>query len=91
MVNNFPFEQVITDNKIVRTFNQDVDDDEFKWHQDLKDRWVTILQSEDWEFQIDNQLPNKLNVGDKIFIRKFAWHRVIKGDGDLKVSIVELD
>ena len=89
MVNNFPFEQVITDNKIVRTFNQDVDDDEFKWHQDLKDRWVTILQSEDWEFQIDNQLPNKLNVGGKIFIRKFAWHRVIKGKGDLVVSIEE--
>ena len=89
MVNNFPFEQVITDNKIVRTFNQDVDDDEFKWHQDLKDRCVTILQSEDWEFQIDNQLPNKLNVGDKIFIPKFAWHRVIKGNGDLVVSIEE--
>ena len=47
MVNNFPFEQVTQDHKIVRTFNQDVDDDELKWHQDLKDRWVTILQSEE--------------------------------------------
>lgn len=89
MVNDFPFEQVTQDHKIVRTFNQDVDDDELKWHQDLKDRWVTILQSEGWEFQMDNGLPNKMNVGDKIFIPKFAWHRVIKGNGDLVVSIEE--
>lgn len=89
MVTNFPFEQVIEDKKMIRTFHQDVEDDELKWHQDLKDRSVTILQSDGWEFQMDNGLPNKMNVGDKIFIPKFAWHRVIKGNGDLVVSIEE--
>lgn len=90
MVINFPFEQVVEDKKLIRTFHQDVEDDELKWHQDLKDRSVTILQSDGWEFQMDNGLPNKMNVGDKIFIPKFVWHRVIKGKGDLVVSIEEL-
>lgn len=90
MVTNFPFEQIVEDKKLIRTFHQDVEDNELKWHQDLKDRWVTILQSDGWEFQMDNGLPNKMNVGDKFFIPKFAWHRVIKGKGDLVVSIEEL-
>ena len=85
----FPFEQHIVEGKIRRVFSPDTEEDELKWHQDLKDRWVTILQSEDWEFQMDNGLPNKMNVGDKFFIPKFAWHRVIKGNGDLVVSIEE--
>lgn len=89
MVNDFPFEQVIEGIKKVRTFYQDVDDDELKWHQDEKDRWVTVLQSDNWEFQMDNGLPSKINDGDKIFIPKFAWHRVIKGSGNLVVSIEE--
>jgi hypothetical protein len=41
-------------------------------------------------FQMDNELPNKLIENDKLFIPKFAWHRVIKGNGDLVVSIEEV-
>jgi hypothetical protein len=89
MVENFPFEQVVDEGKIIRTFHENVDDHELQWHQDLKDRTVTILKSDGWEFQMDNELPNKMNVGDKIFIPNFAWHRVIKGNGDLVVSIEE--
>lgn len=85
----FPFEQIVEEGKIVRTFQENVDDEELKWHFDLKDRNVTILESDNWMFQMDDELPTKLNVNDKLFIPKFAWHRVIKGNGNLVVSIEE--
>lgn len=88
---DFPFEQIISDGNLVRTFQENVDDEELKWHFDLKDRWVTILESDNWMFQMDNDLPIKLNVNDKLFIPKFAWHRVIKGNGNLVVSIEEVE
>ena len=85
----FPFEQIVEEGKLVRTFQENVDDEELKWHFDLKDRNVTILESDNWMFQMDDELPTKLNVNDKLFIPKFAWHRVIKGNGNLVVSIEE--
>ena len=88
---DFPFEQIEKEGKIVRTFNPDVEDDELKWHQDLKDRKVTILESNGWSFQMENELPNKLENAKQIFIPKFAWHRVIKGDNRLVVEIEEFD
>ena len=88
---DFPFEQIEKEGKIVRTFNPDVEDDEVKWHQDLKDRKVTILESGGWLFQMENELPNKLEDTKQIFIPKLAWHRVLKGQGKLVVEIEELD
>ena len=86
---DFPFEQIEKEGKIVRTFNPDVEDDELKWHQDLKDRKVTILESNGWSFQMENELPNKLENTKQLFIPKLAWHRVIKGEGELVVEIEE--
>jgi hypothetical protein len=37
--------------------------------------------------QLDNELPILLEKGKEIFIPKGLYHRVIKGNGDLKVSI----
>ena len=88
---NFPFQQEIVEDKIKRDFSFEVDEEELKWHYDLKDRHVTILEAGGWQFQMDDGLPNKIHNGQEIFIPKFVWHRVIKGDGDLKVSILELD
>ena len=85
----FPFTQEVSDGKIKRTFLPDVESDELKWHQDLKDRKVTILESGNWKFQMEDELPIKLQVAEQIFIPKFAWHRVIKGDGRLVVEIEE--
>ena len=48
----FPFEQIEKEGKLVRTFSTDVDSEELKWHQDLKDRKVTIIESNGWSFQI---------------------------------------
>lgn len=86
---NFPFTQEQFDGKIVRTFSSDVDSDELKWHQDLKDRKVTIIESGGWSFQIDDNLPNKLQNAEQIIIPKFVWHRVLKGNKDLVVEIEE--
>lgn len=86
---DFPFEQEIKDGVIFRTFNPDVETEELKWHQDLNDRKVTIIESGGWSFQMEDSLPTKLNNGDEFFIPKFAWHRVIKGESQLLVSIIE--
>ena len=86
---DFPFQQEIIDGKITRTFSPDVDSDELKWHQDLKDRKVTVIEDGGWSFQMENSLPVKLSNAEQLSIPKFVWHRVIKGKGNLIVEIVE--
>ena len=88
---DFPFQQYIKEGKIVRVFTPDVDSDELKWHQDLKDRKVMVIEDGGWSFQMENELPNKLQNAKQIFIPKFAWHRVLKGEGKLIVEIEEFD
>lgn len=85
----FPFQQQNIEGKIRRTFLPDVEEEELKWHQDLKDRKVTIIEDGGWQFQMEDSLPNKLSVAEQIFIPKFVWHRVIKGSGKLIVEIEE--
>lgn len=85
----YPFDQKVVENKILRTFQPDVEDEELKWHQDLKDRKVTVIEDGGWQFQMEDCLPNKLKVAEQIHIPKFAWHRVIKGYGKLIVEIEE--
>lgn len=84
-----PYTQKINDGKLVRTFYPEVEDEELKWHQDLSDRKVTILEDGGWQFQMEDSLPTKLSCAEQIFIPKFAWHRVIKGAGKLVVEIEE--
>ena len=87
----FPFEQIVKGNILVRTFDLSVDSDELKWHQDLKDRKVTVIEGNGWLFQMENELPIKLEDAKQIFIPKLAWHRVLKGNGGLIVEIEEFD
>jgi hypothetical protein len=84
-----PYTQQINNGKILRTFTPDVESNELKWHQDLKDRKVTVIQDGGWSFQLEDSLPNKLQVAEQLWISKFVWHRVIKGHGDLIVEIEE--
>lgn len=90
-MSQFPFEQKIEKNKIIRTFLPSVDSEELKWHQDEKDRIVKIVEDGGWSFQIEDSLPNKLSECEIIHIPKFVWHRVIKGTEKLVVEIEELD
>lgn len=82
-----PFDEVDIDNKKIRIFSESTDSDEFKWHRDMEDRKVTILDGEGWSIQFDNNLPQILIVGQEIIIPEGVYHRVIKGKGELKVSI----
>lgn len=85
---NFPFQENIEDGYHIRTFNQDVPDNELVWHRDKEDRIVESVGETDWMVQLDNQLPQTLNKN--IFIPKEVYHRVIKGSGDLVVKIKKL-
>lgn len=84
-----PYTDTITGEATIRTFDQNIDPVELMWHRDLKDRKVQATHNTDWLVQLDNELPTSLNKD--IFIPKMAWHRVIKGTGDLTVKITEYD
>lgn len=86
---HIPATQKIINNKIYRKFSIDVSESELKWHWDEKDRTVEIVNDNNWQIQFDNQLPQKLSKGKKIFIKAGEWHRVIKGNADLEVIITE--
>jgi hypothetical protein len=83
---NFPFEQINLGNKVVRKFSPNLDDDDLKWHYDLEDRTIVPITNNDWMFQKDNQLPEKIDK--KIFIKAGEWHRLIKGSVELVVEII---
>jgi len=85
----FPFKEKTQKNISIREFSSNVNSSELIWHKDKEDRIVEVLQNSNWMFQMDNELPKLLK--DKIFIPKEAYHRVIKGDGDLVVKITKLD
>ena len=78
-----------TDKYIVREFSQNIDPIELMWHRDKEDRTVEVLEGEGWQFQRDNELPVELKEGVRIFIPKYQWHRVHKGEGKLILKIVE--
>ena len=86
---DYPFEQIELNNKKIRTFSPEVEDDELKWHQDLRDRKVSIVEDGGWSFQMENFLPIKLSETKEFNIPKFTWHRVIKGEGNLIIEIEE--
>ena len=75
----------VTDTYIIREFNENIDPIELLWHRDDEDRTVEILGETDWKLQLDNELPTSLN--ESIFIERHQWHRVIKGDGNLRLKI----
>ena len=85
-----PYQEVIDeDNSRLREFKIDTDNHELVWHKDEKDRYVTILEGEGWQFQKDNELPLLLKTGDIIFIPKETYHRIIKGSSNLLINIKE--
>jgi hypothetical protein len=82
-----PYNETISDGKSFRVFTESVDDGELKWHRDRETRMVEVIESNNWKLQIDNELPITLVVGEKYLIPEGVYHRIIKGNGDLKVSI----
>ena len=81
-----PFEQSrVGKNKVVRTFADDVPEEELKWHRDAEDRVVRVIGETDWGIQFDNRLPQRLK--GEVVIPAGVYHRVIKGTGELRVEI----
>lgn len=88
-MNDLPFKETsVGNNQYIREFNNDVDTHELEWHIDKEDRIVEVVENNNWEIQLDNELPKLLK--DKLFIPKETYHRVIKGDGKLIVKITKL-
>jgi hypothetical protein len=86
MVMKFPFEEEkIGSSTFVRTFKEDVLDDDLQWHYDKEDRIIECNEETDWMFQFDNELP--IQIKGQIFIPKDKWHRLIKGTKDLSVVV----
>ena len=85
---NFPFkERVISEGVVERTFSSGTDSDELIWHRDREDRRLLVVESGGWQFQMDNSLPVNLEPGQELLVPAGAWHRVIRGNNDLKIII----
>ena len=76
----------------IRTFDPEItDSEEYVWHRDHKDRIVTVLEGEGWQFQFDEQVPQMINSFDVIRIPKDTYHRLIIGKTILKIKIEEVE
>ncbi len=84
---DLPFSQEKFENYWIRVFSKDVETEELKWHFDNENRKVTILESDGWQFQMDNELPVELKPGDVTYIPKGMYHRIKRGNNDLKIKI----
>lgn len=84
----FPFQEIMISEDRIRTFSPKTDPEELIWHRDDEDREVTVIQSDGWYFQLDEELPIRMNKGDTFRIPKETWHRVLcKSDNELIVRI----
>ena len=86
---NLPFEEIQYSDKRIRIFKFDTISEELKWHCDDEDRYVELIEESNWEFQFDDDLPIKFPK--RLIIPRMMWHRVIKGEGDLRISISRID
>lgn len=80
-----PYSEINQKNYVVRTFSQDLNEDELKWHRDHENRIVIPTHETNWLFQRENCLPEPIE--DKILIKRGEWHRILKGTGDLTVKV----
>jgi hypothetical protein len=60
---------------------------ELEWHRDRENRTIEVLSGSDWELQMDNELPKKLEIGSEYHIEKNTFHRVFSGKDDLLINI----
>jgi hypothetical protein len=85
------FEKDIIKKSFKRIFKQDVENKQLIWHKDRKDRTVKVIYGTGWKLQYDNELPTELEVGQNYCIKKEQFHRLHKGNGELKLEIKEYD
>lgn len=85
-----PYKQIrLTESILLREFSLSTNSQELVWHRDRCDRVIKILEGVGWQLQMDNRLPVALTPGEKYYIPANTYHRVIKGDSNLRVIISE--
>ena len=85
---NFPFKEKQIDSQLfIREFSADVDEMELIWHEDRENRVIKVLEGNGWKFQFDEELPIEMTDGLNISIFEGRIHRVIKGEGPLKIKL----
>ena len=84
---NLPFKEKIDGDFVVRKFSDLLKEGELVWHRDIEDRIIFPLHESDWKIQIDNEIPQPLNVDNPVFIKSEQFHRLIKGTGELEVKV----
>jgi len=85
------FERDIYDNIFTRVFKESVEKEQLIWHKDKKDRVVKVIYGTGWKLQYDNQLPIELEPGQNYHIKKQEFHRLLKGNSELKLEIKEYE
>jgi hypothetical protein len=85
-----PYEDIIIDdyNKL-RIFKNHIDDTELLWHRDTNDREIKIINGNNWKIQYDNEMPIILEHNHTYYIPKNTYHKLIKGNDDLIIHIIE--
>ena len=91
-MSEFPFEEEhILKNYFLREFKESVNEQELIWHQDKEDRFITVIEANNWYLQLDNELPFVLENKKQYYIPAYVFHRVIKGDGRLRIILEKWD
>ncbi len=81
----------VDNTKRYRLFEGGLDERELLWHQDEWDRKILVLGGKDWKLQMDDELPITLVEGLEFEIKNHKFHRVIKGNGNLIIRIIEIN
>lgn len=88
-MDEFPFkEHQIEENIFIRTFLNDIESEDLVWHRDREDRIIESVETTNWMIQLDDQLPKEINA--PTFIPMGVYHRLIKGDKDLKLKVIKI-
>jgi len=87
-MSDYPFtEQKVGNQLFLREFKETTNSEELIWHQDRENRKIKVLESNNWFLQMDNELPVLLKEGTTYNIPAYVYHRVIKGNGALRLLI----
>ena len=85
-----PYTEEIKDGYVLREFLESTPSFEFVWHRDKEDRVIQATHDNNWSFQVDNEIPQRIDK-NKLFIPRETYHRLIKGNGNLVLKIWKLN
>ena len=78
------------DQYFIREFKENIDDIELVWHREYNDRFIEVLEGNNWRIQFDNDIPKRIYEGDTLYIPKMVFHRLHKGNDQLILKIREI-